>query len=601
MMKRMSRIGFGSVVLLAATVLIACGAEAQDAGLDTMPRKDIRPNEVVIWNTHGGTLSKDGRVAVRLSLETRDRFAIYQERLEFSGPDGMRPERVEAPKTEKIPDPMGKGDVEVFAGGDFTVVLSSLSPWTARQFPLSIRYTACARGICLFPYTETLTVDLVDGEIASAPQAPAPAPSGQVASEGASGEEDLQTRWAGQLGGGASFWVILMIVFAAGVATNLTPCVYPMIPITIRLLSRAGSSPWIAGSAYAGGILVTYTGLGLVASLGGQMFGSMLANVWFNLFFAVVMALLGFTMMGFGDFSKLQMLGGRVSAGSAGNAKTFLMGVGAGFVASPCTGPVLAALLAYTATGQNVAGGVVLLFTYSFGFALPYVFLGRLAARLSQIRAGERTQLIVKMVFSSVMFALAFYYMRIPAYGLVQVMKPFWGTLSAIGCGVGGLLLVSWLSREAWRANKYLALLPAWVLGFGIFALAQWVTAPAVHDVADLAEYTLLHDETEALAQAKAAGKPLLIDAWAEWCEACKKMDATTFRDPAVRQELAARWVVLKLDLTEETDANAALIEKYSLQSLPVLTLQSSDASRREPISGYVPAATLLAKLKAFQ
>jgi cytochrome c biogenesis protein CcdA len=127
------------------------------------------------------------------------------------------------------------------------------------------------------------------------------------------------------------------------------------------------------------------------------MFGAMMASKTFNIIFAIVMITLGITMLGFGNFSKLQMIGGRLGAGKPSLRNTFFMGAGAGLVASPCTGPILAALLAYTAKNHTVAESSALLLVYSIGFALPYILLGGAAARASQVKVPPQIQIAVKL------------------------------------------------------------------------------------------------------------------------------------------------------------------------------------------------------------
>jgi len=144
-----------------------------------------------------------------------------------------------------------------------------------------------------------------------------------------------------------------------------------MIPITLRLLGGQSHRAFLNSSMYAAGILITYTGLGVFAASTGGMFGALLQSKAVNIFFASVMFLLGFTMLGFGNFSKLQQMGDRLGAGKPSLRNMFLMGVGAGFVASPCTGPVLGALLTITLESQDLNRGILMMFTYSFGFALP--------------------------------------------------------------------------------------------------------------------------------------------------------------------------------------------------------------------------------------
>lgn len=302
-------------------------------------------------------------------------------------------------------------------------------------------------------------------------------------------------------------------------------------------------------------------------------------------------------MLGFGDFSKLQMLGSRIGSGPPSLFNVFLMGTGAGLVASPCTGPILAALLAWTAKNQDITESATLLLTYSFGFALPYVFLGASAAKVSRVKVHYRVQIAVKLIFASVMFALGLYYLRIPAYEFLQELKPWWKTIAFWSCLTGTILLATWIALPRLHNNKLSNVFPGLILALGIFATSQALTTGPV---SSLKWYKV---EEEAWAAAKAAGKPILVDAWAEWCEACKKMDVTTFVDPEVVAVLEKDWILLKLDLTESNDVNDALQEKYGLQSLPTLTLLPPDANLEQKvhITGYASAGTLLTRLREWQ
>ena len=198
------------------------------------------------------------------------------------------------------------------------------------------------------------------------------------------------------------FLFLLGIALLGGMLTNLTPCVYPMIPITLRLLGRQTRSPLLASCCYASGIVVSYSVLGVVAILTGSLFGQLMASVTFNLIVSVVMFGLAWTMMGFGSFASLQQVGSHFGASKKGIWRTFLMGMGAGLIASPCTGPILASLLTYTTMMANKFDAVFLVFAYSLGFGLPYILLGRMASSLTRFKLPGVLQSMIKVVFASI-------------------------------------------------------------------------------------------------------------------------------------------------------------------------------------------------------
>ena len=559
----------------------------------------VAPNEVVHWTGAGATTIDPDTIEVGLRLATDRGFALYAERINFAPPFGFSEVGRSAPEGTLKPDPISGEPTRLISSGEFSIRFRGPVATLGGNVTVSVTYTACAEGVCLFPYTEKLSLALLD----ALPAAPAIA----ARTTADAGEQvDFESGLAKKLQSGTlSIWALLAIVFIGGLLTNLTPCVAPMIPITVRVLSGRGGHGLRNSSLYAAGILVTYTVAGVAAGLSGGLFGSILANASFNLFFAAVMAVLGMTMLGYGNFSALQNFGMKFGSGKPSILNVFLMGAGAGLVASPCTGPILAALLAYTTKSGSFVQSVSLIATYSLGFSLPYVFLGGAASRISKIKVNYRVQIATKLLFAAIMFALALYYLRVPAYGLLQQLKPHFNALSAIFAPLGLAMVLVWIAVPSLHKSKVKSLIPAIVLGIGIFSASQLYLTGSNETGSANKNSNALHwfrDEGAAFASAKETGKPLLVDAWAEWCDACKKMDVTTFEDASVVAELNSHWVLLKLDLTEGSDANDALQDKYTLQSLPTLTMipPSGELTAKDAILGYTPAGTLLGRMSDF-
>lgn len=585
--------------------------------------KNVNPADVIIWSPQSAMMDKSGTITFPINLETRDGFTVYVDKLKWLPSSELTLVNVEAPATQSIYDEIERKNVDVYAAGTFTVTLKSKGPSFTNQFRLKVEAVGCTGRICLFPYTKEITFKTIaatgDVNAKSATTEPAKTPSEVVkdattykesnadepnitaASDAGPLEEDFESKWARQLKAGTiPFEILLVIVFVSGLLTNLTPCVFPMIPITIRLLGRQGHSPIASSAVYASGILVMYTSLGVFAALSGSMFGGMLASTTFNVVFAGLMFFMGLTMLGFGNLAALQNFGNRLGgSGKASFKNTFLMGTGAGLVASPCTGPILAALLAYTAKANDITQSVLLLFIYSLGFALPYVFLGGMAGHLGKIKVSNHIQVGTKVFFGSIMFALGFYYLRIPLHQVLQQLSSAWGFLAAVSLGVGTVGALMWIYMPSITNLKSLAIAPTAVLGFGLFAWQQQLTLAVLPEGQEI---VWLHTEAEAYAQATSRNMPIFIDAWAEWCEACKKMDRTTYREARVYNQLTKNFILLKLDLTEGTDANDALTEKYGLQSLPTMVMlpPNGDLTRKRSILGYAYAGALLNSTEEF-
>jgi len=195
------------------------------------------------------------------------------------------------------------------------------------------------------------------------------------------------------------------------------------------------------------------------------------------------------------------------------------------------------------------------------------------------------------------MFALGFYYLRLLLYPLLIALKPHFFLLSIIflSLGFAGILFV--IAAKHLHHKKAHFILPTLLFGFDLFAGSQFLTS------AESSKIVWHYGETVALDAAKSAKKPLLIDAWAEWCEACKKMEVTTFADPTVQAYLEKNWVLGKIDLTEQDDKSEALQSKYNIVGLPSLILLPADGNmeKKEILAGFVDVPTLISKLKKFE
>ena len=216
----------------------------------------------------------------------------------------------------------------------------------------------------------------------------------------------------------------LVAVYFAGVLTSLTPCIYPMIPITVALIgeqsleARRRFAPLILTLAYAAGLALTYAALGLLAGLTGTMFGSVSSNPWLSFAMANLLLVAALMMLDVIPVPIPQSLLQRAAtAGDAGRlGGAFVMGAMSGLVAAPCGAPVMAAVLTWVSTTRSAAMGFVYLFVFSFGMTSLLLVAGLSAGFLSRLPRAGAWMLWIKRVFAVVMLAMAEYY-------LVQVGK----------------------------------------------------------------------------------------------------------------------------------------------------------------------------------
>ncbi len=361
------------------------------------------------------------------------------------------------------------------------------------------------------------------------------------------------------------------VLYLAGLLTSLTPCVYPLIPITVGIFgarkaeSRAKSIA-LSGT-YVAGIAVTYSALGLFAALSGRAFGGALATPLVAALLACLLFALALSMFGAFELDLPYAVKQKLTSfGGAGFSPAFVMGLVAGVIAAPCTGPVLAGVLAFVATTRSAALGFWMLFTYALGLGTLFFVLG--ATTLKLPRSGAWME-VVKSGLGCILLAVGIG-MILPhlpqpkPIDLSQTIFAAVGGVAAFAAVLFGALSLSFhgLTREKLIKGSMIALL---LLGAG-FRLG-WLGAPKAPAI------RWLHDEQAAIALAQQSGKPILVDFFAEWCAACKELDAHTFSDPNVQREVAEQFVPLKVDATRSTDEIDRLTDKYGVPGLPTVLM----------------------------
>lgn len=405
--------------------------------------------------------------------------------------------------------------------------------------------------------------------------------------------ERLSTALSAITAPGGSMRLAYLLAFLGGLATSLTPCVYPLIPITISLFgAREAPRAQALGLAacYVGGIAATYTTLGLAVGLLGGQFGSFMTSPWVIVPVALFFLLMAASMFGAFELSLPNELQGRLSqVGGRGPIGAFLMGLVAGIVAAPCTGPPLAALLVFVSTQRSVMLGGSLLFTYALGMGVLFFGIAGFALKMPKSGAWMDG---VKAVFGVIMTVAALYYLRnispllrsvgssSQTFLIIQV------ALVAVGVVMGGLTL-SFSDGMTRAVRKGIGVV---LMVVGLYGCVSWTLAPR----GDLKWMT---DEVQALAKAKSEGKPLLIDFGADWCLPCKQMELKTFPNEAVRRELS-RFVLLRVDCSEETEQNTALQNKYQSQTLPSVLVFDRSGNRTAWFHEYTPPEALLSALQ---
>lgn len=394
-------------------------------------------------------------------------------------------------------------------------------------------------------------------------------------------EKDLFTRsleYGPIAGGGAAF--------LGGLLACLTPCVYPMIAVTVSIFgAREATSrrqAMLLSTSFVLGIVVLFTTMLVIAALTGGVMGSVLSNKWVLIGISLVFVALSLSMFGAFEMtlpdSVMQRLAG---VGGIGYGGAFMLGLVSGLVAAPCTGPILTAILLWIAQTKSIALGAVVGTLFSLGLGLPFWIVGTFAVALPK---GGKWMVSVKSFFGVVILVFAFKNV-IPAFPVLGSFAQPTGQFLAITAGVVvvGLLLgaihLSWDDGGALvKIRKGLGIAVT-VVGAFLF----WVS----YDTPK-AQLTWLHEEPVAVDKAKAEKRPLMVDFTAEWCAACKRMSKETFSDPRV-MEKAGGFVAVKIDATDDEDPQIEAVKgKYKVVGLPTLVIYDSTGAERQRFNDFV-------------
>jgi thiol:disulfide interchange protein DsbD len=365
-------------------------------------------------------------------------------------------------------------------------------------------------------------------------------------------------------GAGSAF----LFALTAGLLTALTPCVYPMIPITVSIFGGKGTTrgrSFLLATFYVAGIAVMFGTLGTVFALLGRAFGTFLANPWVVVPLAMLFVAMAVSMFGAFELALPMGLQQRLSqVGGRGFAGAFLMGLVGGLIAAPCTGPPLAGILAYVATTRDVFQGFFLLASYACGIGVPFWLIAGFSMQLPK---SGRWMEAVKSVFGIALLVAALFYLK----NVVPALAGFTGrttmflllALGTVGIGVVlGAVHLSFYSPRAVQMRKGVGIALATV---GLFGITNYVLTPKI-------ELHWIKSEALAVAASKADGKPIMIDFMADYCLPCKELEALVFTHPSVASELE-KFTLLKVDVSkaDEDEALTALMEKYGVATLPAL------------------------------
>ncbi|QYJ85745.1 protein-disulfide reductase DsbD [Shewanella mesophila] len=546
---------------------------------------------------------------VKVSWVIADGYYMYRDKLKFEA-DGATLGEIHLPRGKAHSDDYF-GEQEVYYS---YVEVPIAIKQASSEGTLKVTFMGCAEGKLCYPPTKRSAilaeVAANDGVL------PATEANANQSSSATSSAEQMTTTpiteqdsLSQMLAGDSLLWT-LVIFFGLGIGLALTPCVFPMYPILSGIIVGQGEKlstrkAFTLSMVYVQGMAITYSLLGLVVASAGMKYQAALQHPAVLVVLAILFFVLSLSMFGLYDLklpSSWQEKMNRFSNNQKGGniAGVFIMGIISGLVASPCTTAPLSGALVYVAQTGDLVQGFLALYVLSMGMGLPLLIIGSSGGKLLP-RAGAWMD-IIKTVFGFLLIAVS----------IVMLGRIWTGLVSDLLWALWGVALAGYLMHQNkqtefnWKqtvrsVSLLLILLASFSYGFQavmnslgfqshpLSSENHGVTHKTIKSVADL---------KAEVAAAKAQGRPVMLDLYADWCVACKEFENITFKDPAVQQRLS-QITFLQADVTKSDAIDVELLEQYDVLGLPTLLMFDANGELRDElrVTGFMKPEAFAAHL----
>lgn len=556
--------------------------------------------------------SQQGNV-VYLDWQIKPGYYLYQHQLSVSS-DNATIGTPDIPAGQPYKDEFF-GDVNIYTE-PLTVSVPLLE--ADNSSVLTVRYQGCAKaGFCYPPEIRQVPLTAV---MAAKNVTPPGSATTAASSDKTEVSTDIQTsastvitpatqqdQLASDL---AEQWWTPLVFLTLGIGLAFTPCVLPMYPILTGIVLGGGQlshgRTFRLSFTYVQGMALTYTLLGLVVASAGMQFQAALQHPYVLIGLSVMFVLLALSMFGAYTLQLpssvqtwLSTLSNRQEGGNTGSV--FIMGAISGLVCSPCTTAPLSGALIYVAQSGDLLTGAVALYALALGMGIPLILAAMFGNKLLP-KAGN-WMVHVKVFFGFILLAVPVFLLeRILPHNVVPYL---W---SALGIAVFGWLYhVKNTLAVSWRSSS-LAVIAIVGLFISVQPMYQFIaggatTAAQQQEVkVEFERVTTIDDLNLALAEAKAQGKPVMLDFYADWCVACKEFEKYTFHDPAVAPRLE-QFILLQADVTNSSPADIEMLKEMDVLGLPTLDFWDAEGNRnsRARLTGFMEAKPFIDHLENHQ
>ncbi len=559
------------------------------------------------WSQNAALRGESLQLAVQITIkdtwhinsnEPLDDFLIPTQ-ISFRSPEGVTTGRIYFPEPHLYNFDFSESDVAVYEG-TVNLVTSVSVDESFEGDNISIHgtltYQACNNTSCLPPQDLDFTASI---PIASDQEAVEEINTAIFSSTGTGSQgigSGVQTAQESQIAAWISekgMLLTLFLIFMGGLALNLTPCVYPLIPITISYFGgqAKGSnvkSTFILAVFYVLGMAITYSLLGTVAALTGQMIGAALQNPFVLGFIATILVLLASSMFGAFEIrvpQSLASIGGKSRQGVVGS---LFMGLTVGIIAAPCIGPFVLSLLIFVGDLGNPYLGFLMFFTLSLGLGLPFLLLGTFSGLMQKLPRSGQWMVWVRYIFGFVLIGMAIYFLE-PLFS-----PTMYKALLAIDAFAAAIFL-GLITRNKSDTRIFKVMKP--VVGLLFMAVGFWIVLPAQAET-DGVVWSKYSEER--LQQSVQSNTPVIIDFYADWCIPCKELDQFTFSDQQVMQA-ARNFTMLKADLTKNNAPEVRkLKQEYDIRGVPTIVFINTDGEEIPSLrlTGYEPPEDFIQRME---
>lgn len=345
-----------------------------------------------------------------------------------------------------------------------------------------------------------------------------------------------------------SHLILVLAAYVGGIATDFTPCVLPLIPLTLAFIgvrrSKGLKRNFVQTAVLIGGMAGVYAVLGLIAALFGKGLGFLFQSIWLNAVFTLLFILMALSMFGLFELRLPTAIVNRASKmGGQGLGGSLAAGATLGVLAAPCVGPIIGTLLFYVAQSGDVTFGFILLFLFGLGMGTPFLIIGTFFEPLKSKFGGALLGRIVKIILGIALLFPALHYGRVVTYQILEKVAPH---------------------KEAKTDS-------AWFQDLG-----------------------------KALTEAQSSQRPLLVKFGADWCFPCLLLEKDLKEDARFKPVLEA-FVLVSVDCTSETEACNKAKELYGVRGMPTVLLLSPEGTLGKEMSGYdIGADAFLKTLNQF-